>query len=352
MLVFQNCLVDVETGQVSGLTPALWAHGGVDFAFAPEARCRRWERFLEEVFPGDPESQTTIEEPLGYGMTNDTRFEKGALWIGVKRSGKTTLAWVQERLAGVGACVSLSFHDWMKTENSREHLIGKKVGVFADVRLKPAKAYGLTGYDPGGIDHQSAQFLLNIIGRDKVSLGRKFKKAWEGRLFLKVIITSNEVPNLQDAGGVLASRFIMLDFQQSFFGREDIRLRDQLETELPGIANRCLAAYRRLCARGRFIQPASGRALIRKIEEKVSPYVAFMNECFTEDASGEGVRAGFFFQEFQRWCLDNRRHDLIATVTKSNLIQEVNKIDRWAWLKSSKPHGVPRRYLGIKVREA
>jgi len=36
---------------------------------------------------------------------------------------------------------------------------------------------------------------------------------------LKVIITSNEVPNLQDAGRVLTSRFIMLDFQQSFFGR-------------------------------------------------------------------------------------------------------------------------------------
>jgi putative DNA primase/helicase len=166
-----------------------------------------------------------------------------------------------------------------------------------------------------------------------------------------VIITSNEVPNLQDAGGVLASRFIMLDFRESFFGREDIRLRDQLETELSGIANRCLAAYRRLCARGRFIQPASGRALIRKIEEKVSPYVAFMNECFTEDpdGEGEGVRAGFFFEAFQRWCRDNRRPDLIADVTKSALIQEVNKIDRWAWLKSSKPHGVPRRYLGLKA---
>jgi putative DNA primase/helicase len=136
---------------------------------------------------------------------------------------------------------------------------------------------------------------------------------------------------------------------ERFFGREDIKLRDQLETELPGIANRCLAAYRRLCARGRFIQPASGRVLIRKIEEKVSPFVAFMNDCFTEDAEGEGVLAGLFYGMFQQWCRDNRRHDLISTVTKSNLIQEVNKIDRWAWLKSSKPHGEPRRYLGLKA---
>jgi putative DNA primase/helicase len=320
----------------------------VDFGFDPQARCPRWERFLEEVFPGDPESQMTIEEQLGYGMTNDTRFEKGALWVGVKRSGKSTLAWVQERLAGVGSCVSLSFHDWMKTENSREHLVGRKVGIFADVRLKPAKSYGLTGYDPGGIDHQSAQLLLNIIGRDKVSLGRKFKKVWEGRLFLKPIITSNEVPNLQDAGGVLVSRFIMIDFQQSFYGREDITLRSQLERELPGIANRCLAAYRRLCVRGRFIQPASGRGLVQKVEEKVSPYVAFMNECFVD----KGVLVGWFFETFQQWCRDNRRQDLIHSTTKSNLIQVINKIERWSWLKSSKPHGEPRRYVGIKARIA
>jgi hypothetical protein len=107
LLVFQNCLVDVETGEVVELTPQLWVHGGVDFEFEANARCPRWERFLEEVFPGDSESQMTIEEQLGYGMTN-----------------------------------------------------------------------------------------------------------------------------LQDAGGVLASRFIMLDFAQSFFGREDITLRTQLEREL------------------------------------------------------------------------------------------------------------------------
>jgi putative DNA primase/helicase len=258
---------------------------------------------------------------------------------------------VQEQLAGVGACVSLSFHDWMKTENSREHLIGRKVGVFADVRLKPAKVYGLTGYDPGGIDHQSAQMLLNIIGRDKVSLGRKFKKAWEGRLFLKVIITSNEVPNLQDAGGVLASRFIMLDFAQSFFGREDITLRTQLERELPGIANRCLAAYRRLCKRGCFIQPARGQELVQKIEEKVSPYVAFMNECFVEDSKGS-VLAWSFYKTFLQWCAENRRHDLTQSVTGSNLlIREVKKIERWSWLKTSRPHAEQRRYAGIRLRE-
>lgn len=130
------------------------------------------------------------------------------------------------------------------------------------------------------LDHQSAQLLLQIIGRDTIAIGRKFKEAWQGRLSVKVIITTNELPNLQDAGGVLASRFIMLDFKQSFFGREDVNLREKLEVELPGIANRCLAAYRRLRERGRLIQPKAGLSLVERVEAKVNPYAAFMRDSF------------------------------------------------------------------------
>jgi putative DNA primase/helicase len=208
-IVFGNCLVDAGTGEVHPLTPHLWVQGGVDFDFSADARAPRWERFLEELFPDDLESQATVEEQLDYGMTNDTRFEKAALWVGIKRSGKSTLVWVQERLVGEGAYTSLSFHDWMKTENSRQHMLGKKVAVFPDVRLKPSKVYGAVGYDPGGIDYQSTQILLQITGRDSITVGRKFKEAWQGRLTTKIIVTTNEVPNLQDAGGALPSRFVM-----------------------------------------------------------------------------------------------------------------------------------------------
>jgi putative DNA primase/helicase len=273
LLIFRNCLVDCETGEVSALTPKLWVHGGANIDYDPEARCPRWERFLEEIFPEDHESRNCIEEQLGYGMTHDTRFEKGAIWVGVKRSGKTTIAWIQEQLAGPGACIDLSFHDWVSTENSQAGIIGKKVGIFSDVRLKPAKTYGSVGYDPGGIDHKSAQLLLKIIGRDKMSIKTKYAPMpWDGRPTIKIIITSNVVPNLQNAGGVLASRFIKVAFQRSFAGKEDVNLRAKLAAELPGIAVRCLAAYRRLLRRGHFIQPRSAADLEAQINEQANGF--------------------------------------------------------------------------------
>ena len=82
----------------------------------------------------------------------------------------------------------------------------------------------------------------------------------------------NVVPNLQDAGGVLASRFIKVAFQRSFAGKEDVNLRAKLAAELPGIAVRCLAAYRRLLRRGHFIQLRSAADLEAQINEQANGF--------------------------------------------------------------------------------
>jgi ABC transporter substrate binding protein len=82
----------------------------------------------------------------------------------------------------------------------------------------------------------------------------------------------------------VASRFIKVAFARSFAGKEDVNLRSKLTPELPGIAVRCLAAYRRLLRRGYFIQPQSAADLEAQIEEQANGFLQFMNECFEADA--------------------------------------------------------------------
>jgi putative DNA primase/helicase len=180
--------------------------GGVTFAYDPEAKCPRWEQFLEEVFPDDDEAQDCVEEQLGYGMTEDYSIHKGAMWIGERRSGKGTLAWVQRQLVGEAYYAGLSFNTWVKGENSSQPLIGKKVLCFPDVRLRPPKWYGQSR-DRGGLDHVSQELLLNITGGDPVTVGRKWIEAWGGQLRGKVILISNHPPDLGD--GILPTRFVI-----------------------------------------------------------------------------------------------------------------------------------------------
>jgi putative DNA primase/helicase len=342
LLAFRNCLVDAVTGKTLGPTPELWLHEGVDFDYDPKARCPRWDEFLCEMFPNDPGARMTIEEHLGLGMTRDGQFEKAAMWIGATRSGRGTLCRVQELLVGPNGHSPLNIHTWNKGENSKQGMVGKRVGIFHDVRLKEAKAYGAVSYDPGGVEYQSLQALLEIIAGDAQSWGRKYIEAWQGVPYIKVIYVSNEPPNVNDE--VLLGRFILLEFEISFKDRVDPKLKlEILPAELPGIANKCLAGYRRLLERGKFIQSKSGLALLQKIKEKGNMYLAFMNACFVPDPTGPGILVTDFRDEFVSWCINNRRLDKIKQ-TASTIITEVNKIPEWKHLESFKLHGKSQRY--------
>jgi putative DNA primase/helicase len=348
LFAFKNGLVNVRTGERIDPTPRLWITDAGNFDYDPDAKCPRWEQFLEEAHPNDLEAQNCLEEQLGLGMTYDMQFEKIALWIGKARAGKSTILHVQEKLIGPAFAV-FSFNDWMRSEYSRENLIGKKVLAFPDTRLKPGRAYG-SSYDPGGLDHGSIEMLLKISGRDTSPIGRKYKKAWIGQPTCKVIIISNDPLNIQDP--ILLSRLVMVDFQRSWLNdpNKDDYLRDKLDAELPGIANRCLTAYRRLLDRKRFIQPASATRLAQKVAAKTNPIAAFMQECWVIDHKPKGPVAAEIETSFEMRCEERRRGDLIESYPRNELLKKIREIDAYSWLHAVRPHGDVRRYPGIRRR--
>jgi putative DNA primase/helicase len=349
-VVFRNGVVNVTTCEVRPLTHRLWAHSGLEFDWDNDAECPVWDRFLEDLFPGDPESQEFLEEFIGYCMTGDTKFEKAAMLIGPRRSGKSTIVYLVGRLVGDGAYVGLSFNDWLSSAKATQVLIGKRVVAFPDVRLKPGKMYG-KNYDPGGIDHRSSELLLKITGRDKVSIGQMYAEAWNGVLQAKVIITSNEVPNFNDTSGVLPTRFIKLQFRRSFAGHEDVNLRSKLTAELPGIAAYCVGAYQRLCERGHFVQPASAAELEREVLAKSDPFTAMALECFIRDPAGM-VSRGAAFARFERWCNDNGRTDLLLTTRRRNFGEKLRAVPGFENLTAYRPHGEDRHWVGISLRKS
>ena len=116
----------------------LWGTRALEFDWAPDAQCPHWDRFLGDVFPGDG-SQRLLEEWIGYCMTEETRFQKGVIFVGPKRSGKGTIPMCSAGWLVTRNYVGLSFDQWTSAENSRQPMIDKRVGVFADVRLKPER---------------------------------------------------------------------------------------------------------------------------------------------------------------------------------------------------------------------
>lgn len=348
-VVFRNGIVNVITGELRPLTHRLWAQAGLEFDWNPDAECPTWDQFLEDVFSDDAESVMFLEEWIGYCMTGETKFEKAAMLIGPRRSGKSTIVDLIGKLVGDGAYVGLSFNDWLATAKATQVLIGKRAVAFPDVRLKPGKMYG-QNYDPGGIDHRSSELLLKITGRDKVSIGQMYGEAWNGVLQAKIILTSNEIPNFNDASGVLPTRFIKLQFRRSFANCEDVNLRSKLYGELSGIAAYCVGAYQRLCDRGHFVQPKSALELERAVLAASDPFAAMAMECFAPDPDGMVIKT-VAYGRFARWCDESGRPDIRRTTPEKMFGQKLRAVAGFENLDDVRPHGQPRHWVGMRLRK-
>ena len=326
-------------------TPDLWIHRGIRYEWDAKAKCPQWLAFLESIFPGDPDAQDSVEELLGLSMTEDVSFQKGAMLVSEKpRCGKGTILRVGEGLSG--SFVSMDFDEWNK-DKACEPMIGKKMIAFPDVRLKEPKMYG-SNFDPGGLDYHSVQRSLKITSGDALTIYRKYIAAWEGVLPGKMWLASNKLLNFNDT--VLPTRFVKLAFDVSFLNREDHLLSNKLLTELPGIANRCLAAYHRALARGRLIQPASGARLGKRVTLSSDAFAQFINENYVFDKQATETTFAEIYGKLQLWCKSRGRSEILESVVPQNLKSKIRAVDGFDSVEgTSKSRKQPQRRL-LRIR--
>jgi putative DNA primase/helicase len=216
-------------------------------------------------------------------------LHRALLVIGPPRAGKGTIADVLSNLVGRAAVAAPTLGS-LATSFGLQPLIGKRLALVADAHLSGRADEALI------VEH-----LKTITGGDWQSISRKGIGAWHGRLGVRFCIFANEMLNLRDASGALASRFVVLKLTQSFAGREDIRLADQLREELPGILEWALDGLDRLRARQSFRQPRSALDAVGDIQRMGSPVATFVDErcVVSEDAS---VLCSVLYAEWRQWC--------------------------------------------------
>jgi putative DNA primase/helicase len=175
-------------------------------------------------------------------------------------------------------------------------LLGKTLGIVSDLRLGR------------GDNSLMVERLLSISGDDKLTVARKHKESVHCTLPTRIVILSNELPQIGDSSGALANRMLVFRFTESFLGREDTELTNKLKAELPAIFNWSIRGLKRLRDRGRLLQPESGRDLLAEIQEFASPVSVFAAECCVVDPS-ERDTVQNLFGAWVDWCTRNGRKE-------------------------------------------
>lgn len=293
IVAVRNGLLHWPTRTLHPHTPRFYAHHAVPFDYQPDApEPARWLGFLRDLWPEDEERPATLAELFGYLLSGATDQQKMFLLVGPKRSGKGTIARVATALLGAHNVAGPTLVG-LASNFGLSPLIGKPVAIVADARIR-------TGADV------VTERLLAISGEDTLTVDRKYRDPWTGRLPARLVILTNELPRLTDSSGALASRFVTITFDRSFYGQEDTGLTEKLLTELPGILNWSLDGLARLRDRGHFQQPSASAEALREMEDLGSPVGAFVRDRCDVGAQ-HVVGCDDLYRAWCAWCEENGR---------------------------------------------
>ncbi|MEV7600043.1 phage/plasmid primase, P4 family [Kitasatospora sp. NPDC089797] len=289
VIAARNGLLDIRSRQLHQLTPAYFNRVSVPFDYDRNAPApARWLGFLAELWPDDPGAVGALQEFFGYVISGRTDLQKILLIIGPPRSGKGTIARTITDLVGKANMAGPTMSS-LTTNFGLSDIIGKSLAIVADGRLPRQGAETVV------------ERLLAISGEDTITVDRKHKDPWSGRIPARFMLLSNELPAFADASGAIASRLIILTMTNSFLGREDTTLDRDLKKELPGILNWALDGLARLAERGRFLEPESSAEAVAMLAASVSPIKAFLGErCVV--APDEQVSTEMLFEAWKDWC--------------------------------------------------
>jgi P4 family phage/plasmid primase-like protien len=266
VVIFKNGLLDLDTGSLLPHDGQYFATGLPSHDFDPLAECPQFMKLLDQL---DPSFHQTLQEWFGYCLAGDTSAHKFAVFVGIRRSGKSTLLRVLQNLVGTELSHSGMLAD-LGNDFGLEGCVGKRLLAIPD-------AHDVSGQ--GGARGKALERLKSIVGEDDVSINRKGVAIYATRLPIKITMVCNKMPTFIDESGALSSRMLIFNFEKSVEGHEDRALAKKLEAEMSGIANWALIGLGRLIQNGmQFTQGDAGRQAALDAAMSQSPAARFAEE--------------------------------------------------------------------------
>ena len=226
----------------------------------------RWLEFLDELWPDDADSIAALQEFFGYVISGRFDLQKILLLVGPTRGGKGAIARVlgqlvgPENVAGPTLSRSATTSGWRRCSASRS----------------PSSP---TPASTAATRATVVERLLAISGEDTITVNRKYRDQWTGKLPSRFMVISNELPHFGDAAGAIVGRFVVLLLTHSWLGERGPRPRTALCTpSCPrSSTGRSTASTGSASRAGSPSRPSSDEAIIALID-LASPVAAFVRD--------------------------------------------------------------------------
>ena len=221
-LACKDCMINLKTGEIKSNSPDFMATIQIPVSYRKsfdsqnnQFSCPRILKFLNEIV-SDRRDVDTILDFLAYALWREMKYHKLLLLEGDGRNGKGTLCKVITRFFGYENVSSESLDQLLNGRFSSSQLNGKLVNIDADISKEISKKLGI---------------LKKLTGNDQISAEEKFKASFNFVNHAKLILVTNELPEIKEDTIAIFSRLLIINFSKTFIKNANPNLVEELTTE-------------------------------------------------------------------------------------------------------------------------
>jgi putative DNA primase/helicase len=236
LLGVKNGVLDLARGVLIPVSPTVLVSKRCNAAYAPEATCPRFERFMSEVQP-DAEMRAFLQRWFGLCLTGDASAQAFAFFYGEGFNGKGVLIENFSWLLG-------DYADKIETEMLMTHQRNPQ-GPSPDVMALKGRRFVYANETEEG-QRLSGARIKDMTGDDSLTGRPPHGKAnIKFRPTHKLVIAGNHKPEITDMSLGMWRRVLLVPFERVIPATaRDLGLLEKLKREGAGILNWALAGLR------------------------------------------------------------------------------------------------------------
>ncbi len=298
LIAFKNGLLDINAFFKEKIvllepTPDLFTYATLPYDYDPESWSDLFTEYCDMTFNANDECVRLLAQWMGYNIVFDTCYEKFMMFIGQKRSGKSTITSAMEAMLGPTQCGSTSL-SMLANTHGLNMLVGKSTVIAGDIKgtLRRAEM------------DAALEVILRITGRDRIPINPKFVEPYDIELPCRFTMAMNDLPAFTDHSQAIVARTLILPFPNCYVGREDFTLKDRIKKDAADgkLINFALWGLKDLREQGRFTEPKISADQISQFTTLTAPMTAFLDECCILD-SGAEIQKDQLYDAWKGWCI-------------------------------------------------
>ena len=289
LLNFQNCTVDLRTGEQKPHDREDYITKIIPYDYNPEAKSEQWIKFINEIMGNDAEMVEYLQLAMGYACNGSTDEQSLFMLHGMGANGKSTFCEaILDALGDYGKTVA---DDFFVAKHQREH--PTEIADLQGARL-------VVGSEFGGVMDEGK--VKRLTGSDKLKArfmrGDMFEFAPTQTYFVCV----NNKPTIRNTDDGIWRRVKLIPFTQKFSGeRRDKHLPKKLKAEHEGILAWLVDGAVRSYCEG-IIEPEAVTIASQEYREEFDLIGRFIDDCCDTTNPHSKIKSSRLYQAYEKWA--------------------------------------------------